>query len=183
MTKNYPSVTQVLGPFSGMEAVRPDILEAACQRGTAVHTPCLARAAGLFCLEVEPKLKGYVDSFGLWFDSFVEKVIAVEPHLVDEILGYTGTPDLILKLKSESLLVICDLKTSKAAGKTWCGQLAGYKNLAIKNGYVNMKRIGRVFSLRLRADGSMPLADEYIYSDRDFAAFMSALNAYRYFKM
>lgn len=176
----FPTTTEVLGVFAGFDAVRPSILEAACERGTAVHTPCLARASGMFYLGVDQQLKGYFDSFCLWFDSQVETVIAVEPKLVDETHGYTGTPDLILKMRHEPENVIADLKTSKAKGKTWCGQLAAYKNLAEKN---KLGPIGRVFCLRLRADGSMPIADQYDYSNHDFFAFLNALSAYRYFKM
>jgi hypothetical protein len=86
---------------------------------------------------------------------------------------------MLLIMNGSQDIDIWDLKTSKAVGKTWCAQLAGYRNLALENGY---DRIGRVGSLRLKEDGGMPLADEYQYSDRDFAAFLSALNAYRYFK-
>jgi hypothetical protein len=85
----------------------------------------------------------------------------------------------VVILVNEPTISIWDLKTSKSAGKVWCSQVAAYKNLAIENG---IDRIGRVGSLRLREDGRMPIADEYLYSDRDFAAFLSALNAWRYFR-
>ena len=174
----YPSVTTVIGPYAGLEFVRPDKLAAACQRGTDGHTPCLSLATGQFAF-VKPEVQGYFDSFKLWFDAHVDTVIEVEPLWESHKWGYCGSPDLLLIMNGSQDIDIWDLKTSKAVGKTWCAQLAGYRNLALENGY---DRIGRVGSLRLKADGSMPLADEYQYSDRDFAAFLSALNAYRYFK-
>ena len=177
----YPSVTQVLGPYAGLECVRPDKLAAACDRGTFAHQACLAHAEGNFGF-VNPEVQGYFDSFKLWFDSFVSEVVCVEPLWESHKWGYCGSPDLLLILfnpRGAKEIDIWDLKTSKASGKTWPGQLSAYRNLALENGY---DRIGRVGSLRLKEDGSMPLADEYQYSDRDFAAFLSALNAYRYFK-
>ena len=174
----YPSVTTVLGPYAGLEFVRPDKLAAACQRGTYGHTPCIALARGEFAF-VKPEVQGYFDSFKLWFDSFVDTVIEVEPLWESHKWGYCGSPDLLLIMRhSQCSIDIWDLKTSKASGKTWPGQLAAYRNLAIENKY---DQIGRVGSLRLKEDGGMPLADEYQYSDRDFAAFLSALNAWRYF--
>lgn len=174
---NYPSVTQVLAPYAGFDRVRPDVLEAACARGTDTHTPCLAIASGVPFVFVKPELQGYVDSFRRWRDSMVDEVIAVEPALVHTSYLYTGMPDLIVRLKNETEQSVWDLKTSKSKGRVWCGQLAAYKELAIHSGY----GAHRVCSLRLREDGSMPIADEYTYSDRDFAAFLSALNAWRYF--
>jgi hypothetical protein len=174
----FPSTTTVLGAYSGFDAVRPDRLELACARGTAVHTACLAHAGNSFFFDIKPELQGYYDSFVLWFNTMVDTVIEVEPLWEDHKWGYCGSPDLLLILKGEQDISIWDLKTSKSSGKTWCGQLASYRNLALANGY---DRIGRVGSLRLKLDGSMPLADVYEYSDRDFNAFLSALNAYRYF--
>lgn len=176
----YPTTTEVLGVFAGFEAVRPSILEAACRRGTEIHIRCLSAAQGLFCLGVDPQLQGYIDSFRLWFDSFVESVISVEPELTDKQQMYVGHPDLICRMKNEPQNVLVDLKTSKTKGRLWGAQLASYKNLAEKNG---LGPIGRVFSLRLRENGSMPIADQYDYSNHDFFAFLNALSAYRYFKM
>jgi hypothetical protein len=162
-----------------MDQVRPDILELACQRGTAVHTPCLAIAQGAFALAPDPSLKGYVDSFRMWFKAFVTEVLEVEPHWVHPAFQFVGHPDLVLMLKHEKKPSIVDLKTSSSSGKTWALQLSAYKELARQNGYEDVKRI---FSLRLRPHGQMPLADEYLYSDRDFAAFVSALTVFRYLK-
>ena len=162
-----------------MDAVRPDLLEIACRRGTDVHTACLAHAGNSFFFDIKPELQGYYDSFMLWFNKMVDTVIDVEPLWEDGKWGYCGSPDLLLILRGEQDISIWDLKTSKSAGRTWCAQLSSYKNLALANGY---DRIGRVGSLRLKEDGAMPLADEYQYSDRDFAAFLAALTAYRYFK-
>lgn len=174
----YPSVTQSLGPYSGLDMVREDRLAAACARGSSAHTVSLGHAAGKFVF-VPPEVQGYYDSFRLWFDKMVDTVIEVEPLWESHKWGYCGSPDLVVILANEDEASIWDLKTSKSAGKTWCSQLSAYKNLAIENG---CNRIGRVASLRLREDGSMPIADEYLYSDRDFAAFLSALNAWRYFR-
>jgi hypothetical protein len=174
----YPSVTQVLGPYCGFDRVRPDILEAACERGTDAHTPCLALAAGMQFVMAKPEVQGYFDSFLKWF-AMVAEVVAVEPALVDHDLQYTGKPDLIVRMSNDKELSIVDLKTGKTKGKLWNLQLSAYKNLAQKSGW-GITNNSRLFSLRLKENGGMPLADEYIHSDRDFSVFLSALNVHRY---
>lgn len=173
----YPSVTTALAPYSGFDRANPDTLAAACAIGSSVHTAALSRAAGRFVL-VDTSVWGYYESFVEWHDSFVAEVLAVEPLWESHKWGFCGSPDLLVRLKGEQTPSIWDLKTSVATGRTWCAQLAAYRVLALENGY---ETIGRVASLRLKSDGSMPLADDYQSSDRDFAAFLSALNAWRYF--
>lgn len=175
---NLPSVTQVLSLYSGMDAIRPDVLDATSYRGTAVHAACLSRASGSFYLLPDEQHWGYFESFTTWFDSFVDEVILVEKRFTSLAFQFHGQLDLLALLKNEEMACLIDLKTSASAGRTWCAQLAAYKHLAECHGY----RIGRVFSLRLRENGGMPIANEYTYSDRDFAAFLAALTAWRYFK-
>jgi len=168
-----------LGVFTDFSMIREDVLAAACARGTAVHSACGAYALGLWVSPLPDEYRGYFLSFTSWFDQYVEKVHLVEKRLFDETYKYKGKPDLALKIKGDKLPSVLDLKTPIAVGKTWCAQLAAYKNLIEINENI---KIGRCLSLRLKVDGGPPIANDYQYSDSDYAAFLSALNAYRYFK-
>ena len=153
------------------------VLAHAAQRGSRVHAICAAMAQGLWVPSVPEECAGYVESFRKWLP-VVEEVVAVEVELVDENLGFLGHPDLIVRMRGDRGLSLTDLKTPAGVSPLWKCQLAAYKHLAEVNGYP----ISRVFSLRLSPTGAAPKLDEYRDSPRDLAAFLSALNAYRYFK-
>ena len=149
----------------------------AAARGTMVHRICAAIILGLWVMHIPDECLGYVDSFRLWLPA-VADVVLVEAELIDDELGFLGHPDLIVRMKGDSGLSVCDLKTPVVLNRLWKAQLAAYRHLAEHNGY---GPIERVFSLRLSPEGRMPKLDEYFSVNNDFAAFLSALNAYRYF--
>ncbi|MBW1713854.1 MAG: hypothetical protein JRJ59_11970 [Deltaproteobacteria bacterium] len=173
-----PSVTQVLSPFADFSGVRPEVLDNAARRGRQVHAICSAIVQGLWVPEIPEDCAGYVESFRRWLP-VVEKVIFCEKRLADEALGFKGKPDLGVVIKGDKMISIPDLKTPAVKSPLWKAQLAAYKHLVEHNGY---GPVGRVFSLRLKKDGGRPILDEYFGSPQDFAAFLSALNAYRCFK-
>lgn len=173
-----PSVTQVLRPFVDLSKIPPDVLAAAAERGTRVHGLCAAVAQRLWIPSVPDECRGYVDSFRSWFPVVVE-VVAAEVELVDEVLGFKGHPDLIVRIEGDEGLTVVDLKTPVSTHTTWKAQLAAYHHLAEHNGHT---LIIRNISLRLSWEGRPPQVDEYLHQERDFAAFLSALNAWRYFK-
>jgi hypothetical protein len=174
---NFPSVTAILAPWTDYSTIPPNVLQAASERGTAVHKICALKIQGLWH-SVPPELAGYVKSFDDWA-RVVSDVILVEPEMEDAALGYCGHPDLLVRIKGDSGLSLVDLKTPAACMPTWRPQLAAYRGLARINGY----EISRVFSLRLAKDGGRAKVDEYTGTvGQDMAGFLSALNAYRYFK-
>lgn len=173
-----PSVTEVLGLFTDFSMINPTILEAACIRGSAVHSACGAYASGLWVSPLPGEYQGYYQSFTGWFDEYVEEVYLVEKRLFCHTYKFKGKPDFVLKIKGDKLPSVVDIKTPIAVGKSWCGQLSSYKYLVEKNENI---KIGRCVSLRLKSDGSPPIANDYMYSDSDFAAFLAALTAYNYF--
>lgn len=177
------SVTRVLAPFSGLEAVRPDLLEAAARRGQRVHAAAAAWLSGTFqVVPLEPGDEGYLRSLKVWVAEMVTEVVDVEPELVDEKLGFKGHPDLLCRLASGAGAVV-DYKTPATESPTWKAQTAAYRHLASKAyGRHAFMRDPCAVALMLRPDGRMPKAVVYRSSDRDFAAFLSALNAYRYFR-
>lgn len=177
---NYPSVTQVLKTYQNFSMVPKHILNMASERGIQVHTICASIAKGLFISpqEITSDVKGYITSFKKWFE-YVDQVILVEEELIDSKIGFIGHPDLVVKMIGDQHLTLVDLKTSSIVGKTWNVQLAAYWHLTTTQKKLNIKRSG---SLRLKQNGNFPIFDEYTNTRNiDFAAFLSAFNAWRYF--
>lgn len=179
MSDNLLSVTEILSPFSDFSRISPSVLEHAAERGTLVHDICARLAKGIWVpdSEIGEECAGYVDSFKKWLDSQVQEVILMHERLVDERLFYSGEIDIFVRLKSDTHALI-DLKTPIALQRVWAGQLAGYRNLLIVNKYIP-EACG---SLRLDPNGKAPKMKWYESSLDDFNAFLSALNAVRYFK-
>lgn len=174
-----PSVTTVLAPYSDFSNVRPDVLEAASERGSMVHRACGAMAKGVWAPRVPDEYAGYVESFSIWLHQAVEDVLLVEPELVHPVHGYCGHPDLIVRIKGDETYSLPDLKTPAVTYKPWRVQLAAYRELSEANGYP----IGRVFSVRLKKNGKPPIINEYTSSmTGDFSIFLSCLNVWKFFK-
>lgn len=174
---SYPSVTEVISPYADFSMIRPDVLKAAADRGTAVHHICSQIATGLFVVGIDPAYAGYVVSFRRWFDTAVDTVILSEERLMDMAFGYHGQIDLLVRSK-EGTVDLVDLKTPAASLKTWKVQLAGYRHLVEISDYPTPDRVG---SLRLDRDGGVPRMEWYQNSAQDLNVFVSALNCYRYF--
>ena len=171
------SVTKVLGNYVDFSAIPDQILHRACQRGTAVHSACAALAVGAY-VPVPTHLSGYVVSFKNWFESFVAKTLVIEQRFYDHALGYDGQPDFVFEMITGTINLV-DIKTPVTESKTWCAQLAAYKVLVEDNLPI---KIDRCMALQLRENGSEAKAIPYDYTVDDFTAFLSALNADRYFK-
>jgi hypothetical protein len=172
----YFSVTEVLSPFADFSKIPPAVLEAAATRGTAVHDICANIARGLLVMNVPSETAGYVASYQRWFDLMVDEVLMVEMRLVDTALGYHGEEDLIVRSKAQEIILV-DLKTPVNLIMSWRIQLAGYRNLAVKEG-ITPDRVG---SLRLDPDGGIAKMKYYDNSLTDFNYFLQALNLYRLF--
>lgn len=168
-------VTSILAPFSDFSAVRPEVLAAAAERGTRVHAICVAMLRRLFIPGGIPdECRPYVDSFRLWMPN-VADVLLAEAELSCSTYRFCGHPDLIVRLTSGEV-VLLDLKTPQAHGKTWRMQLAAYWHLAEAAGF----EISRAFTLRLRDHGGRPIVDELRDRRNAWAAFHGALNAHHY---
>jgi hypothetical protein len=173
------SVTQVLSPYQDFSMISEEVLQRATDRGTEVHAACSAYALGAWVRPLKEDAQPYFDSFKAWFDGYVHLVILVEKRLYDHVLGFHGRLDFCFQLKDFSLKVV-DIKTPVAEQPTWKAQLSAYNRL-IKISRSDLRDVGSM-SLRLDPKGGDAKAVVYEYSDDDWAAFLSALNAYRYFK-
>ena len=179
-----PTVTEVINPWVDWSKIPPAMLQAAADRGTAIHDVCLNfHAKGLPYLgAIQDDAKGYIKSFDRWFDKIVGEVLLVEERLFDDANGYCGQIDLLVQTKQGEIWLV-DLKSPVILSKSWKVQIAAYGRLcdlwSVKNN-VNIDRCG---SLRLRKDGGIPAMDWYEGSAlQDFNIFLSALNCFRFFK-
>ena len=169
------SVTTALSPFNDFSQVPPDRLAAAAARGTAVHQACAAYARGLPVFETSGYL--YFQSFKNWFDKYVKRALFVESEFSDpSVYGIIGHVDLVAEL-TDGRIVVVDYKTPVAESATWRAQLACYC-------YLVKPVVGEVggMALMLSPDGGAARAIHYKNTASDFAAFLAALSAYRYFK-
>jgi hypothetical protein len=179
MSNAWPSVTTVLSVFSDFSKIRPDILERAAARGTAVHRICAAIATGLHVPAISEEIEGFIASFRQWFNN-VEAVLLVEQRLQDPVFMYHGTPDLVVRLQGDLAPRLIDLKTPASLGKLWAAQIAAYCRLFYVHTGQECQHSG---TLRLRRDGRPPIFDECRHTAHDLQAFLAALTAYRNFKM
>ena len=160
-------VTHVLGKFIDFGSIPDQVLYKAAQRGGGVHRGCAAFVLGAW----SPKnvdYQGYVDSFKGWYNLYVDKVLMVEQHFVDEHFGFQGRVDFVFKLVT-GFVALVDIKTPVTESRTWKCQLAAYKTLIESNTDVV---INKCLALQLKAGGQPPLAFPYEYYHDDFAVFI-----------
>lgn len=174
------SVTQVLGVFSrpAYSGVDQSVIAEAADRGRRVHAWCAGYARKVFMLPPAQDICGYTESFVRWFDSVVERVVLVEEELVHPTWMYVGHPDLVVALAGSDQHVLIDLKTPLGILPQYKAQLAAYKELIEAARGIAIDRMG---ILRLKRDGGPALFTESTESARDLAAFLHALEAYKYF--
>ncbi len=173
---SLPSVTTILSPWSRFDAVPDDVLAVASERGTRVHSACLAAIRGLW-VEPDPIIEPFVASFKQWLPC-VDRVISAEAEYADSDLGFIGHPDLVFVFRGDSFASIVDFKTPAQKNPIWRAQIAAYRHLVEKNGLL----VGRTGSLRLSRTGGRAIFDEYTGTmGLDLAGFFSAFDAWKYF--
>jgi hypothetical protein len=180
--KSY-SVTTILNCFSDFSKIPPHILEAAIERGNVVHSIAAdyanSKKRGTFFAPTETEHFGFFVSYRKWFDACVREVLFVETRFFDSVLGYDGKVDLVAELVDGRTAVI-DIKTPIVPSKTWAGQIAALIPLAKQYLSTDRKVVG--MAVQPKKDGRAATAITYKNSDADFAAFVNALTAFRYFK-
>lgn len=174
----YYSVTEVLSPYFllGVPEDQRHFIERHLgitkKRGKKVHAACGSYALGVWVAPLPSEWEGYLESFKTWFDNFVDRVFFVEKRFQCDKFFFTGRIDMFARLIDGRNMVI-DLKTPLQESPTWCVQLASYRYLS---------KIDECMALKLDPSGASAKAIVYQYSDDDFAIFLNALNAFRYFK-
>jgi hypothetical protein len=206
-TNDFPTVTEVLAPFSNFEAISPAILDAAAHRGKIVH----GAISDLLCSIYSPDEKmtripilhrqlmneyahnrtkeiennttlqthaGFLKSFASWFSSVeMTQIIFLENRLESSMYGFQGTPDLVCQFAGDKYLTVIDWKTSAVLSKSWGLQLAGYSLLV-----ENQEYMAEILAIRLKKDGSGFIVNDYTYQLTSLQKkFVGALNLYNHF--
>lgn len=161
--RTYFSVSQclsVLDPHA-FDAVPTEVLEAAQQRGIDLHIlfGLLLLARLNLCEKPERPadlLGGYFDAMEKFIQDYDPQPLQVEEPSVNDEKKYAGTPDCLLTIGKDQVLI--DLKTGgkRAVHKT---QLIAYKAM---KGYTDAKKLATLY---VHADGTykldyLPKADE-----------------------
>ncbi len=120
----YSRITSILAPFSGIDKIPKNILDAACDRGSRVHALCQGIIEEIKVI-VPDELQGYIDSFLQWKEG---KFFLPNPgRMYDDHLMITGEADGLYQTDNETF--IFDLKTSQKEGNTWALQGAAYSHM------------------------------------------------------
>lgn len=167
-----PSVTEVLAPLACFQRVPPAILQAAAERGTAVHKACELDDLGRLderCLS--PTLRGYLLAWRAFSVRHAVRWELVERCVYHAQMDYAGTVDRYGLVAGAPAVV--DLKTSATAPLTLGPQLAAYAKAIAPVG-AGPRRLG----VLLRPDGSYRVYD--YEQPADWAVFASLLTLRRY---
>jgi len=174
---NYARVTEILNPYTDFSMIPEYILSHATERGRKVHAICAGILQDLWIPTIDPDCAGYIASFQIWKDQFVEEVIFVEHEFIDSTYGFIGHIDFYGKLKKLGYALL-DWKTPIALYKAWRLQMAGYERLL----QVAKKKMDVVASLQLQQDGGIPKMTRYEgTSAQDFNIFLGLLNGHNFF--
>ena len=157
MGDQLPRVTEILnavGLGPDLSGVRPDILDAALARGTAVHALVEAMHYGyLDEVDITPELAPYTTAFLKFLEESKYESIACEIEVTDARWGYRGHPDLIGWLLRQRIVI--DVKTGDATGGAY--QVAAYAGAWSAEHPSEPAKAGAI--LHLRANGTYRLEE------------------------
>lgn len=184
--EGYTRISDILKAYTKFDALDPEMVRYAANRGQRVHSFCEAytclyelHAQHLFSEdEIDEDCLPYVKSFIEWFQSTVDKVHSKEVRINCDRFKISGRYDLIVSLKGdEHTKVLVDIKTPQQASKTWPLQTAAYSYLLDT---ISQKPERRAV-LALCNKGGLPKMIEYTDLKRDECLFFKALQLYRFF--
>lgn len=170
--REVPSVTTVLSPYTGLEYVNRDLLEAAAALGTDVHAAVHLYNTGRLahCPEhIEP----YVDAWRKFLDESGAVVLESEVRVYSAKYGYAGTLDNILHWNDTDTLT--DIKSGSVVPKTVGPQTAAYVHAVNEMRGTNL-RARRC--IHLRPDGTYKV--HRLTETTDWSIFLSCLNVWRW---
>ena len=165
--KPIPGVTTILQPLSNFDFVKPEVLAAAQQFGTAVHLACELWDRGtLDEAALDPALAPYLAGWKAFSAEHAVSWTRIEARVVNELHWYAGTLDREGKVDGKPAVV--DIKSGAALYPATGPQLAAYKNAVPA-----ISPLTKRFAVRLKPDGGYVLKE---YDDRsDWPVFLSLL--------
>lgn len=168
--KVVPSVTQCLSKLHDFGMVPKDVLEAACLRGSYVHTLTEYHDQG----DLDPSSIGeYLGYLDAWIQFCADRKAVwsgIEIRGYSERYGFAGTWDRHGTLNGAKFVV--DVKTSAAPHKVWGMQTSAYRQLLAEQDPAWV--LARRATVQLRADGTYKFIE---WSDpADWTAFLSLVN-------
>ena len=149
-----PSVSELIDPLTARHygEISKEMLTAAANRGTAVHSACEDIDYGLE-VEVPAEYAGYCEAYVAFLNDYRPELLAAEMRFYQPEYGYCGTLDRWFVVDGEEWLL--DIKTTSSPSKAnivaGCVQTRAYQ-LAVESAK-------RRFLLYLKSDGKYRLVD------------------------
>lgn len=123
-----PSTTQLLGKLHSFGMISEDVLAAACERGTIVHTLCEYHDQN----DLDPaSIGGYWPYLDAWINFCADYKVVwshIEHRGYSKRYGFAGTLDRRGTLKGVRYSAV-DIKTGKQSHPVWGLQTAAYRQL------------------------------------------------------
>lgn len=164
-----PSVTQVLKPMQNFDFVKPEVLQAAADFGTAVHMAC--ELDDLDELDMDSVDHALIEPLEAWRQFCRDYGViwqAIEAPVFSKRNLYAGKIDRFGLVENE--LAIVDIKTSAQLSPVVGLQLAGYE-IAIKEALNMQNTPMKRYAVQLKQDGGYHVQ---MYQDpADAAIFLS----------
>lgn len=147
----YIRVSNILKPLTSFIGVNQAVLEAAGDRGTAVHKAIQMDAEGL-CYPLSLDCRGYFRSYIKWKAVTQFQIEKSELRLYDDKLHVTGCLDAIVS--NGASLYLVDWKNTASQNRDyWELQGMFYHHLATLNG---IKLANKIMFVQLCSTGSAP---------------------------
>lgn len=123
-----PSVSAVMGPLRDFAGIPQAVLDAAAERGTAIHRACaLLDLDDLDESTVGSEIAGYVDGWRRFTADHKPEWALIERPLYDPVNRYAGTPDRAGWVLDGWAVV--EIKSTAELHPAFGVQLAGYHRL------------------------------------------------------
>lgn len=141
-----PGVTTILSPLSDFRFVKPEVLRAAADFGTAVHLACELDDKGELDEDaLDPSLVPYLAGWRKFSADHDVQWDLIEHQVHHKTLGYAGTLDRLGRVKG--LATVLDIKSSAQLYPSVGPQLAAYQQASEKPSVQRM-------AVQLKADGT-----------------------------
>ena len=160
-----PSVTEILSPFSGTDAVSSAVLNQAARRGSLVHayTQLIDYGIAPEDIDIVPELAGYVSAYLRFLRDWQPTWELIEQP-VHYGMAYAGTLDRYGTIDDKAVMV--DIKSTSGASRqqkvVWACQLEGYDR-ALPPQFPKPKKH---LNLLLKSNGKYTLYDAADSEDR-----------------